>query len=133
MACPVINAAYQKMGMMYEKSRAMAVIAKIALTAMALARSSRPGRIETTVTSQMARRGVRVLESMWPKKPRSGRPLSRLKAYTVRETAWRAVWHTKNAVKHTNTQMKSAPGLPMRKTMICVYKWLAPCDDGCVH
>lgn len=79
----------------------MAVIAKMALSAMSLARSSRPGRMPMTTTTQIARRGVCVHELMCPKKPRSGRPLSRLKAYTVRDAAWRAVWQTKNAVRHT--------------------------------
>ena len=88
-------------GMTYDKSSAMAVIAKIALSATGLARSSRPGRMPITTTSQMARRGVWVQEEMWPKKPRSGRPLSRLKAYTVREAACRAVWQTKKAVRQT--------------------------------
>ena len=94
---------HQKIGMMYEKSSAIAVMAKIAFTAIALARSSSPGRIDTAVTSPIARSGVCVAGLMCPKKPRSGRPLSRLKAYTVRETACSAVWQTKNAVKHTNT------------------------------
>ncbi|PSR79929.1 hypothetical protein PHLCEN_2v6830 [Hermanssonia centrifuga] len=58
----------------------MAVIAKIALAATGLARSSKPGRILNRVVNQIARMGVLVRVLTWPKYPRSGRPLSRLKA-----------------------------------------------------
>ena len=37
----------------------------------------------------------------------------------MREHACKAVWHTKNAVKHTNVQRMSAPVLPIRMVMIC--------------
>ena len=53
-----MSATHRKMGMMYEKSRAMAVSAKIALAAMGLARSNRPGRILRMVVNQIARSGV---------------------------------------------------------------------------
>lgn len=46
------------MGIIYDKSSAIAVSAKIALAAMGLARSSRPGRIAKIVVNQMARIGV---------------------------------------------------------------------------
>lgn len=63
--------------MMYERSSAIAVMAKIAFTAIPLARSSRPGRMPMIVTNQIARKGVCVHELMWPKNPRSGRPVQR--------------------------------------------------------
>lgn len=66
--------------MIYERSSAIAVRAKIALAAMGLARSRRPGRMEQIVVNQIARRGVVVNRLTCPKYPRSGRPWSRLKA-----------------------------------------------------
>ena len=50
------------MGIIYDKSRAMAVREKMALTAMGLARSRRPGMIPMSVVNQIARRGVMVHE-----------------------------------------------------------------------
>jgi len=87
--------------MIYERSSAIAVSEKIALTAAGLANANKPGRIEIMVDNQIARIGVLVKSSMWSKNPRSGNPLSLENAYTVLEHAWRAVWTTKNAVKQT--------------------------------
>jgi hypothetical protein len=111
--------------MIYEISNAIAVSENIAFAATGLAKSSKPGRMLNSVVPQIAFIGVRVEGWMRPKKPLSGRPAyeevgvynhpesreafyeyepwSRLKAYTVREHACRAVWQTKNAVKQTNT------------------------------
>lgn len=58
---------YKKIGMMYDRSSAMAVSAKIALAAIGLARSSRPGRMLRKVVSQIARRGVVVYLETCPK------------------------------------------------------------------
>lgn len=88
-------------GTMYDKSNAIAVIAKIAFAATGLARSSRPGSTLNSVVNQIARIGVFVVLFTRPKYPRSGRPWSRLNAKMVREPACRPVWHTKNAVRHT--------------------------------
>jgi len=48
----------------------------MALAAMGLARSRRPGRTLTKVVNQIARKGVRVFFEFLPKKPPSGRPIS---------------------------------------------------------
>jgi len=66
--------AYKKIGIIYDKSSAIAVSAKIAFAAIGLARSSRPGIILITVENQIARRGVCVKRELWLKKPLSGRP-----------------------------------------------------------
>lgn len=52
----------------------MAVRENMALAAMGLARSRRPGRTLTKVVNQIARKGVRVFFEFLPKKPPSGRP-----------------------------------------------------------
>lgn len=52
----------------------MAVSEKMALAAMGLARSRRPGKILTRVVRQIARRGVCVDLEFFPKYPLSGRP-----------------------------------------------------------
>lgn len=98
---------HKKIGMMYDKSSAIAVSAKIALAATGLARSRRPGRIENTVVNQIARSGVVVNRLTCPKYPPSGRPWSRLKAYTVREQACSAVCTTKKAVRQTKDWSES--------------------------
>ena len=49
---------YRMMGTMYDRSYAMAVIAKIAFTAIGLARSSSAGRMLARVRPQIARIGV---------------------------------------------------------------------------
>jgi hypothetical protein len=87
--------AHKKMGMMYDPSRAMAVNEKIAFAAVGLAKSNNTGGMETSVTAQMARRGVNVHLELCAKYPKSGNPWSREKANTVREAACKAVWHTK--------------------------------------
>jgi len=46
------------MGIIYDKSSAIAVRANMACAAIGLARSRRPGIIEISVENQMARRGV---------------------------------------------------------------------------
>ena len=51
---------YRKIGMMYDKSNAIAVSAKMALAAMGLVRSRRPGTMLRIVENQMARMGVLV-------------------------------------------------------------------------
>ena len=43
---------------MYDKSNVIAVIANIALDAMGLARSSKPGRMLKSAVNQIARSGV---------------------------------------------------------------------------
>jgi len=48
------------MGIIYEKSSAMAVSAKMAFAAIGLARSKRPGKMLRIVVNQMAGRGVSV-------------------------------------------------------------------------
>ena len=58
---------YKKMGTMYDKSNAIAVIANIAFDATGLARSSRPGRTLSSVVNQIARSGVRVRVLTRPK------------------------------------------------------------------
>ena len=44
----------------------------------------------------------------------------------MREHACKAVWHTKNAVKHTNVHRKRAPAFPIRIVMI----WRKAEPDG---
>lgn len=53
--------------MMYERSRAIAQREKMALAAMGLARSSRPGRMLTNVVSHTPRSGVLVEAATCPK------------------------------------------------------------------
>ena len=53
--------------MIYDKSSAIAVSAKIALAATGLARSRRPGSMPMRVVNQMARSGVVVMRLTWPK------------------------------------------------------------------
>lgn len=97
---------HKNIGMIYEISSAIAVNEKIAFAATGLAKSSKPGSTLKIVVAQIARRGVCVLVLTRPSRPPSGSPWSRLKAYTVREHACSAVWHTKKAVKHTNTYLR---------------------------
>ena len=52
------DTAHRKIGIMYEKSKAIAVSAKMALAAIGLARSSRPGKMLRMVVNQIARSGV---------------------------------------------------------------------------
>ena len=66
---------HRKIGIMYDKSKAMAVSEKMAFTAIGLARSRRPGMILIRVVNQIARRGVIVHELTCPKYPRSGSPI----------------------------------------------------------
>ena len=54
----VITNAHKNMGIIYDKSSAIAVRANMACAAIGLARSRRPGIIEISVENQMARRGV---------------------------------------------------------------------------
>ena len=51
---------YKKIGMIYDRSRAMAVREKIAFAATGLAKSKRPGRIPMRVVTQTAQMGVPV-------------------------------------------------------------------------
>jgi hypothetical protein len=58
---------HKKIGMIYDRSSAIAVRAKIASAAMGLARSRRPGTILMRVENQIARRGVCVKRELWLK------------------------------------------------------------------
>lgn len=57
-----------------------------------------PQMAQTSQTALMGTRFLAILE----KRPRSGRPRSREKAWKVRAVAWRAVETTEKAVKQTN-------------------------------
>jgi hypothetical protein len=67
----------QKIGMMYDVSSAIAHRLKIAFAAIGLARSSSPGRMQTSVTTQTAYSGVCVRFEIRASRPRSGKPVGR--------------------------------------------------------
>lgn len=58
---------HKKIGMIYDKSSAIAVNEKIAFAATGLARSRSPGRMLMIVVNQIARKGVCVHRLTFPK------------------------------------------------------------------
>ena len=58
---------YKKIGIIYDKSSAIAVAEKMALAATGLARSNKPGRMLNIVVAQIAPKGVCVKGFISPK------------------------------------------------------------------
>lgn len=66
---------HKNIGIAYEISNAIAVSEKMALAAVGLAKSSKPGRMLKRVVPQIAFMGVLVFGYMRPKNPLSGKPI----------------------------------------------------------